>query len=191
VLPSPLEMKRRFPRLNQTEMATFLGIKRERLKWATSEGIVERDDGGQYHPEVATSQWLNYERSQIARRAGESEFERQRARLTRAKAETVERHLAVLDGSLMATNEIVQTVKTVCLRIKSKLHAALPRLTRTCFHAPSLTEALKKSRGEFDLLIAELTALDDAGTKQFEVVKDANGDSERSTAAKSQRKRAS
>jgi hypothetical protein len=110
-------MKGRFPRLNQTEMATFLGIKRERLKWATSEGIVERDDGGRYHPEVATSQWLNYERSQIARRTGESEFERQRARLTRAKAETVERHLAVLDGSLMATDEIVQTVKTVCLRI--------------------------------------------------------------------------
>jgi hypothetical protein len=67
-------------------------------------------------------------------------------RLTRAKAEEVERRLAILDHSLLGTDDIVQTVKAVCLRIKSKLQAAIPRLAKACYHAPSLTEADYRNR---------------------------------------------
>jgi hypothetical protein len=173
-------------------MADFLGIKQQRLSWATREGIVKKSETGWYRPEVVTSQWLAYERTRSTKKSVRSEFERQRARLARVKADTAERRLAVLDGSLLGTEEIVQTVKTVCLRIKSKLQAAIPKLTRACFHAPSLKEALSKARGEFDLLIAELSALDDAGTTQFQVVKNADGESaERSTAGGDREKRTS
>jgi hypothetical protein len=41
-----------FPRLNQRQMAAFLGIKANRLERATSEGRVSR----------VTEQWLTYER---------------------------------------------------------------------------------------------------------------------------------
>jgi hypothetical protein len=177
-----------FPKLNQTQMAAFLSIKRVRLSWATREAIVERDADGSYRPEIVTAQWLKYERGRIDKKAGRSEFERQRVRLTRAKAEEVERRLAILDHSLLGTDDIVQGVKTVCLRIKSKLQAALPRLTRACYHAPNLAEALKNSRREFDLLIAELFALEANGeATQFEVVTDASGESaERSAVDKGQ-----
>jgi hypothetical protein len=171
-------------------MADFLAIKRERLSWALRTGIVSRDRDGSYRPEIVTGQWLKYERGRSALKSKRSEFERQRARLTRAKAEAAERRLAVLDRSLINGDDMIETARTISLRIKSKLQAALPRLTRACYHAPSLTEALKNSRSEFDLLIAELSALENGagtGTSQLEVVTnadDADGDTERSTAGK-------
>jgi len=73
-------------------MAAFLTIKRVRLQWATREGIIERGADG-YRPEIVVAQWLKYERQRIAKKAGRSEFERQRVRLTRAKAEEVERQI--------------------------------------------------------------------------------------------------
>ena len=165
-------------------MAAFLSIKAERLAWAGREGIVERDADG-YRPEVVTAQWLKYERQRTAKKKAGNEFERQRARLTRAKAEAAERQLALLDRSLINGDDMIQTVKTVCLRIKSKLQAAIPRLTRACYHAPNFTAALKSSRGEFDLLISELSALENGEATQFEVVRDAGGESaERSTIGK-------
>jgi hypothetical protein len=176
-----------FPKLSQQKMADFLAIKRVRLSWATREGIVERDADGFYRPEIVTGQWLKYERGRYAKKAGKSECEKQRARLTRAKAEAAERQLALLDRSLINGDDMIQSAKAVSLRIKSKLQAALPRLSRACYHAPSLTEALKNSRNEFDLLIGELSALEqNAAPAQFEVVTsdDADGDTERSTAGK-------
>jgi len=154
-------------------MAAFLAIKPVRLEWASTEKIVEREDNGLYRPEIVTGQWLAYERGRAAKKAGRSEFERQRLRLIRAKAEAAERRLAMLDGSLVGTDAIVESVRTVCLRIKSKLQAALPRLARACYHAPNVQESLRVVRAEFDLLIRELSALDGAGvTTQFEVVND-------------------
>jgi len=167
-------MKRKppvFPRLNQREMAAFLGIKYVRLEWATHEGIVERDSQGLYHPEIVTAQWLTYERSRNAKSARRSEFERQRARLTRAKAEAAERKLAQLDHALVGTGDIVERLKVVCLRIRNKLLMSLPRIARGCYSAPSATEAILAARREFDLLIAELSALQDGGsTTEFEVI---------------------
>jgi hypothetical protein len=158
-------------------MADFLGIKRERLSWATREKIVEKDEAGWYHPEIVTAQWLNYERARATKKAGRGEFERQRVRLTKAKAEAAERRLAMLDGTLLGTEAIVESVKTVCLRIKSKLQSALPGLTRSVFHAPNLNEALRRSRAEFDVVIAELSALDNSTrAAEFEVVTNADGE---------------
>lgn len=171
-----------FPRLSQQKMANFLLIKRERLSWATREGIVSRDKDDLYRPEVVTPEWLAYERARSAKKNKRSEFEKQRARLTSAKAAEVERRLAIADGSLLSTDDIIETTKTVCLRIKSKLQAAIPRIARGCYHAPNVTEALFKARDEFDLLISELSALEGgARPTQFEVVNDAGGNgSERS-----------
>lgn len=174
-------------------MAAFLQIKPERLEWAGREKIIDRDKDGSYRPEIITGQWLKYERGRNITRARRSEFERQRARLTRAKAEIVERNLAVLDGSLVNCDDMIESVKTVCLRIKSKLQAALPRIARACYHAPNLTEALKMLRGEFDLLISELSALENgAGPTQFELVTDDNDatNAERPAASKNSRRSA-
>jgi hypothetical protein len=167
-------------------MADFLAIKQERLSWATRNGIIERDADGSYRPEIVTGQWLNYERGRMQKKAGRSEFERQRVRLTRAKAEAAERRLAMLDGALVNGDDMIQTAKTVSLRIKSKLQAALPRIAKACYHAPNVTEALFKARGEFDLLIAELSALENgAAPTQFEVITDADsGSAKGSTAGK-------
>jgi hypothetical protein len=177
--------KRSFPRLNQTEMAAFLSIKAVTLAWASREKIVSRERDGFYHPEIVVGQWLKYERGRHAKKAGKSEFERQRVRLTRAKAEAAERRLAILDGALLSTDDIVASVRTVCLRIKSKLQAALPRIARSCYHAPSVNESLKNARGEFDVLIAELSALENgAMPAQFEVVNDDDGSTARPAADK-------
>jgi len=164
-------------------VADFLVIKRERLSWATREGIVERNPDGSYQPETATGQWLKYERSRSALKSKHRELERERARLVRAKAEAAERKLALLDRSLINSTDMIESVKTVCLRIKSKLQAAIPRIARSCYHAVNLTEALKNSGSEFDLLISELSALENAKpAPQFEVVH-ANGESVERSAA--------
>ena len=68
-----------FPRLNQRQMAAFLGIKANRLEQATSEGRIARDEDGLYPCERVTEQWLAYERGLHAKSAKRSEFERQRA----------------------------------------------------------------------------------------------------------------
>ena len=152
-------------------MAAFLGIKPSRLEWAGKEGIIKRDEQGRYPCETVTAQWLEYERALHAKGRKRSEYERQRARLTRAKAEAAERKLAMLDRALVGTSDIIERAKAVCLRIKSKLQAALPRIARSCYYAPNVTESLFKVRAEFDLLIAELSALE-AGEHptEFEVV---------------------
>jgi len=152
-------------------MAAFLGIKPSRLEWAGKEGIIKRDEQGRYPCETVTAQWLEYERALHAKGRKRSEYERQRVRLTRAKAEAAERKLAMLDRALVGTSDIIERAKAVCLRIKSKLQAALPRIARSCYYAPNVTESLFKVRAEFDLLIAELSALE-AGEHptEFEVV---------------------
>jgi hypothetical protein len=190
-----LRMKRKslvFPKLNQREMAAFLAIKPERLEWAGRECIIDREKDKFYRPEIVTPQWLEYERERLAKKAGTSELEQQRVRLVRAKAEREERRLALMDRSLLSTHDIVESVKMVCLRIKSKLQAALPRLARGCHHALNVPEALRVARTEFDLLIGELGALDGAGTvQQFEVVRD-DADGERtagSTPGRNKKKR--
>jgi hypothetical protein len=111
-------------------MAAFLGIKPSRLEWAGKEGIIERDEHGRYPCETVTAQWLDYERALHAKGGKRSEFERQRARLTRAKAEAAERKLAMLDRALVGTGDILERTKAVCLHIKSKLQAAFPRIAR-------------------------------------------------------------
>ena len=122
-------------------MAAFLGIKPSRLGWAGKEGIIKRDEQGRYPCETVTAQWLEYERALHAKGRKRSEYERQRARLTRAKAEAAERKLAMLDRALVGTSDIIERTKAVCLRIKSKLQAALPRIARNCYYAPNVAEA--------------------------------------------------
>ena len=159
-------------------MANFLGIKRVRLKWATlQQGIVERDADGFYRPEVATAQWLRYER-QNTKTSRRSELEQERVRLTRAKADAAERRLAQLDRSLVSTYDIVDLVKTVCLRIRNKLTTATPRLARACYQSPSAREATLAARREVDVLLAELATLDEDTTgRELSVVENANGES--------------
>ena len=165
------KLRQNFPRLNQRGMAEFLAITPSRLEWAGREGIVKRERDGSYRPEIVTAQWLAYERERNAKGNRRSEFERERARLTRAKAEAAERKLALLDHALVGTDDIIERVKTVSLRIRNKLLTSLPRIARSCYSAPSATEATLAARREFDLLIAELSALQDGGsTTEFEVV---------------------
>jgi hypothetical protein len=140
-------------------MAAFLGIKVSHLGWAVNEGVIQHDAQGLYPCETVTAQWLAYERALHVKGKKRSEFERERARLTRAKADAAERKLALLDRALVGTGDIIERSKAVCLRIKSKLQAALPRIARNCYYAPNVTEALFKVRAEFDLLIAELSAM--------------------------------
>lgn len=161
-------------------MAEFLSITPSRLEWAGREGIVKREADGCYRPEIVTAQWLKYERGRSAKGQRQSEFERQRARLTAAKATVAERKLMQLDRALVGTNDIIEQVKTVSLRIRNKLLTAVPRIARSCYAAPSAAEAVKAARAEFDVVILELSSLEDGG-KDFEVVHDAN-DSERPAA---------
>ena len=160
-----------FPRLNETEMAAFLAIQRVRMQWARREGIVERGGDGLYDLPIATAQWLKYERGRHAKGQRRSEIERQRARFIKAKADAAELRLATLNRSLASPDDIIERVKTVSLRIRNKLLTSLPRIARSCYSAPSATEAILAARREFDLLIAELSALQDGGsTTEFEVV---------------------
>lgn len=171
-----------FPRLNQRGMAEFLTITPSRLEWASHEGIVKRERDGLYRPEIVTAQWLTYERGRTAKGQRRSEFERQRVRLTRAKAEVAERRLALLDHALVGTGDIVDRVKAVSLRIRNKLLTSLPRIARSCYSAPSVSEAMSAARREFDLLISELSALQESALQaEFEVVSDAES-AERSPA---------
>ena len=82
-------------------MAAFLGIKPSRFEWAGKEGIIKDDEQGRYPCETATAQWLECERGLTRQGKKRSEFERQRARVTRAKAEAAERKLAMLDRALL------------------------------------------------------------------------------------------
>jgi phage terminase Nu1 subunit (DNA packaging protein) len=159
--------------MNQRQLADLLRVLPERISQATNRGIIHRVDGStDYDLDTAVGEWLEYERGLYAKGGKKSEFERQRARLTKAKAEVAERKLAMLDRALVTSGDIIERTKAVCLRIKSKLQTALPRIARGCYYAPNLTEALFKVRAEFDLLIAELSALEagEARHPEFEVV---------------------
>jgi hypothetical protein len=152
-------------------MADFLAIKRQRLSWATREGIIPREADGSYRPEIVVGQWLKYERGRSAKGKHRSELEQERVRLTRAKADAAVRRLAILDHGLVGTADIIELVKTVSLRIRNKLTAALPRISRACYAAPSEKESMAAARREFDVLLAELSALKNAGARGIEVVR--------------------
>jgi hypothetical protein len=167
-----------FPNLNQRELAAFLGIDPKRLERATHAGIVMRE-GSLYPLAAATAQWLAYERSQNSRSKRRSALEREKAAFTKARRELAQLRLATLRGEMVNVNETAGALKAVCLRIRSRLQAALPRISRACYYAPSMEEAAKKVRTEFDLLMAELSAIDKdalmSGTP-FEVVRNDNGE---------------
>ena len=164
-----------FPRLDQREMAAFLRVKPSRLEWAGKEGIVRRDPDGFYPCETVTAQWLEYERGQRAKGNRRSQLERERAALTRAKRELMELRLAAMREKLVDLDSSAGTLRAVCLRIRSKFQAALPRLARGCYYAPGLQESLNKVRTEFDALLSELSSLGENDLvlePSFEVVQD-------------------
>jgi phage terminase Nu1 subunit (DNA packaging protein) len=108
-----------FPRLNQRQMAAFLGIKPSRLEWAGKGGIVKRDPDGFYPCETIAAQWLEYERGQRAKGNRRSQLERERAALTRAKRELTELRLAAMREKLVDLDSSAGTLRAVCLRIRS------------------------------------------------------------------------
>jgi hypothetical protein len=159
-------------------MAAFLGIKYVTLEWATHEGIVKRGDDGKYRPETATLEWLTHERARSAKCEHRSEFERERIRLTKAKADREELRLAALNRSLVSPDDVIELTKTVCLRIRNKMTASIPRIARSCYAAPNPKEATLAVRHEFDTLLVELSALKPGRRRgDLELVKDdTNGD---------------
>lgn len=50
---------------------------------------------------------------------------------------------------------------------------SLLRIAHSCYSASSVSEAVQAARREFDVLIAELSVLEEGG-RDFEVVHDAN-----------------
>jgi phage terminase Nu1 subunit (DNA packaging protein) len=176
--------------VNQRQLADLLRIAPDRISQATNRGIIRQmNDSTDYDLDTACGEWLEYERRQAKKKKG-SEFEQQRVRLTRAKAETAERKLAILDRTLVGTGDIIERTKALCLRIKSKLQAALPRIARSCYYAPDLREALFKVRSEFDQLMAELATLEageDVPT-QFEIVASDEDDAEGSARRRSRQR---
>jgi hypothetical protein len=158
-------------------MAGFLTITPSRLEWASHQGIVKRERDGSYCPQVVTAMWLKYERGRNAKSARRSELEKARVRLTQAKAARAERQLALLDHALVSPDDIIERVKTVCLRIRNKMLIATPRIARVCYSSPSVNEAVLAARREFDVLLAELSALEEGGSELAVVRDDTNGKS--------------
>jgi len=158
-------------------MAEFLAITPSRLEWAGREGIVKRERDGSYRPEIVVGQWLKYERGRNSKGQRRTEIERQRARFIKAKADAAELRLATLNRSLINPDDMIEQVKAACLRIRNKMLIATPRVARACYSSPSVNEAVLAARREFDVLLAELSALDEDGTgTELEVVRDANGE---------------
>ena len=133
-----------FPPLNQRQMAAFLGIDQSRLERATHVGTVERRADKLYDPVPVTAQWLAFERARASSGKRRSQLEREKAALTRARRELVQLRLGVLRGEMVNVNETAGALKASCLRIRSRLQAALPRIARGCYYAQSLDEASKK-----------------------------------------------
>jgi hypothetical protein len=168
-----------FPPLNQRQMAAFLGIDQSRLERATHVGTVERRADKLYDPVPVTAQWLAFERARASSGKRRSQLEQEKAALTRARRELVQLRLSILRGEMVNVDETAGALKASCLRIRSRLQAALPRIARGCYYAPNVDEASRKVRSEFDLLMAELTALDKEALMSetpFEVVRDDNGE---------------
>jgi phage terminase Nu1 subunit (DNA packaging protein) len=165
--------------VSQRQLADLLRVAPERISQATNRGIVHRVEGStDYDLDTAVGEWLEYERSQHAKTGKKSDFERERTRLTRAKAEAAELRLSVMRQKLVDLESNAGTLRAVCLRIRNKLQAALPRLARASYYAPNLQESLTKVRTEFDVLLAELSSLsgDELMLESlFEVVRDGEG----------------
>jgi Phage terminase large subunit (GpA) len=168
--PAPI-----FPRLNQLQMAEFISIDVNRLVWAGRKGIVSRDEDGWYRPEVVTHEWLTYERSRSTKSERKSTLERERTRLTRAKAEISELRLGVQRKQLMEVGASTEILRAACVRLRSKFSASSQRIARGAFHANSLNDALSNVRAEYDLLLSELSNLETAEVSSgltLSVVKD-------------------
>ena len=165
-------------RVNQRQLALHLRVDAKRMDWAQQEGIIHRIDGTmEYDLHSAVGEWLEYERRKRETSKRRSELEREKAALTKARRELVQLRLSTLRGEMVNVNDTAGALKAVCLRIRSKLQAALPRISRGCYYAPNSEEAAKKVRTEFDLLMAELSALDKQALMSqtaFEVVPNDN-----------------
>jgi hypothetical protein len=154
-------------------MAAFLGIEVSRLERATHTGTVERRADKLYDPVPVTAQWLAFERARGSSGKRRSTLEREKAALTKARRELAELRLSTLRGVMVNVNDMAGALKAVCLRIRSRLQAVLPRIARGCYYAPSMDEAARKVRSEFDVLMSELSAIDKDGLMSgttFEVV---------------------
>jgi hypothetical protein len=118
---------------------------------------------------------LEYERAQHAKGKRRSLLERERATLTRVKRELGELRLAALRQKLVDLDERAAALRAVCLRIRSKFQAALPRVARRCYYAANLQKSVDKVRAEFDVVLSELSSLSEEDLMlegSFQVVQD-------------------
>jgi phage terminase Nu1 subunit (DNA packaging protein) len=162
--------------VNQRQLADLLRVLPERISQATNRGVIHRVNGStDYDLDSAVGEWLEYERAQHAKGKRRSLLERERAALTRIKRELGELRLAAMRQKLVDLDESAGALRAVCLRIRSKFQAALPRVARGCYYAASLQESVDKVRAEFDVVLSELSALSEDDLmleRSFQVVQD-------------------
>jgi phage terminase Nu1 subunit (DNA packaging protein) len=163
-------------RVNQRQLADLLRVAPERISQATNRGILHRPEGSSdYDLDEAVGEWLTYERKQHTKGERKSTLERERTRLTRAKAEISELRLALQRKELMEVGASTGILRAACVRLRSKFSASLQRIARGAYHANSLNDALSNVRGEYDVLLSELSNLETGEVNSnslFAVVKD-------------------
>lgn len=121
-------------------VAEWLGITERRVRQLRDEGVITEARPGLYDLQGTVIRYITY------LRRGSNDLNDERARLTRAKREAVERENAIKQGELCNITELEQGLKTMCLNVKGRLLGIPAKL------APTLTAMEKDQQKIFDLL---------------------------------------
>lgn len=138
-------------------VADWLALTARRVRQLRDEGIISERLPGLYEMKSTVTRYIMY----LRKGSGKTDFNNERAMLTRAKREAADMENEVRRGNLHSTEEYEKGIKTMCLNIRTKF------LTLPAKMSPHLSQMGGDQAGIFDeLKKAVEEALEDLSNPQ-------------------------
>ncbi len=141
-------------------IANMLCISEKRVKQLTDEGVLNEVVPGHYKMTESVQSYIKYLQNQIADKDYTSDYNTEKAKLTKAKRENEERKLSVMKNELHKSTDIEFIISKMLIAFKSKMLVVPQKTLPKIYNNKDKNEILSVLKSEIIEALEELSDYD-------------------------------
>lgn len=141
-------------------IANILGISEKRVKQLTSEGVLNEVVQGHYGLTESVQAYIKYLQNQIADKDYTSDYNTEKAKLTKAKREKEEAELSIMRGDLHKSSDIELVLGKMLVSFKAKMLVIPQKTVPKIINSNDKNEIIKILNDEINEALQELSECD-------------------------------
>jgi phage terminase Nu1 subunit (DNA packaging protein) len=145
--------------ISSHELARVLDVTTRRLAMLASDGIIPRARKGRYPFVPCVQEYVRYLRS-VASEQGDDVLAKQRARLTKSKADVAEMERAQMMGELVPVKELIAAGTAIAAVVRTRVEAIPAKMANQLLNLKSPRDVEAILRPECDAALEEIAALE-------------------------------